>query len=64
MEPPTLHRHDHQENQFYVVLENISSKPLFLYKVNGEMRYLTFEITTDDGKTVIVRRMFPPIPQL
>jgi len=59
IEPPTLHLRDHQDHQFYVVLENISSKPLFLYKVNGEIRYLAFEITTDDGKTVIVRPVFP-----
>ncbi|HXR07013.1 MAG TPA: hypothetical protein VN765_06760 [Candidatus Acidoferrum sp.] len=57
IEPPTLHLRDHQDHQFYVVLENISSKPIFLYKENGEIRYLSFEITADVGKTVIARRV-------
>lgn len=50
IEPPALHLRANQAHPFYVVLENISSKP-----ISDEILDLTFEITADDGKTVIAR---------
>jgi hypothetical protein len=59
MEPPTLHLVAHQGHQFYVILENTSATPLYLTKENGEILYLCFEITTDDGQTIIARQVPP-----
>ncbi|MGH7975399.1 MAG: hypothetical protein ACREDS_06570 [Limisphaerales bacterium] len=51
-----LENRDPDHDHFYVVIENVSSKPVFLSEVNGEIHGLSFEITTDDGKKIMVHR--------
>jgi hypothetical protein len=43
-------------DHFYVVIENISAKPVFLAEGNGVMGGLSFEITTVGNTNIVVNR--------
>jgi hypothetical protein len=48
--------HDH----FYVVIENVSAKPVFLAEGNGVIDGLYFEITTAGNTNIVVHRLPQP----
>ena len=47
-------------DRFYVVIENISAKPVFLAAGNGVIGGLSFEITTVDNTSIVVHRLPQP----
>jgi hypothetical protein len=56
--PRFLENRNPSRDHFFVVIENTSSKPIFIPNLPEMYRWLHFEITTADGKTIIVN----PIP--
>lgn len=57
---PTLGNRYPNDDHFYVVIENISSKPAFLKTGNSEILGLSFEVTTNDGKKITINRLAKP----
>jgi hypothetical protein len=46
----------YKDAHFFVVLENMSSQILFLRGMNDQIGDLSFEITDEDGKKIVVHR--------
>lgn len=55
-QPPQLQNRYPGYDHFYVIIENVSDKTIFLAEGNGEINGLSFEVTTANHKTVIVRK--------
>ena len=55
--PAELQNRYPASDHFYVVIENISDKTIFLTEGNGEISGLSFEIVAADHKTVMVHRL-------
>jgi len=56
-QPPELQNRYPGYDHFYVIIENVSDKTIFLAEGNGEINGLSFEIVTANHKTVIMRRV-------
>ena len=44
------------QEHFFVVIENVSSKPVYLATMNGVMHWVSFEITDENGEKTVVHR--------
>jgi hypothetical protein len=55
--PKTLRNTYPDREQFRVVIENISAKPVFLAEGNSMIDGLSFEIITDDGRKTVSHRL-------
>jgi hypothetical protein len=51
---PTIRILYPNEEHFFVVMENVSSKPVYLQTVNGEMDWVSFEITDERGEKFVI----------
>ncbi|HEY3760348.1 MAG TPA: discoidin domain-containing protein [Verrucomicrobiae bacterium] len=55
-EPPWLENRYPGSDHFYVIVENVSDKTIFLAEGNDEILGLSFEIVTADHKTITISR--------